>query len=800
MYFCSKIFGYDMMRKIFVLMCVAVLVGMGATQGQVRGMKRSARKGGAISTQVRRSSPRMATAWIDATMRDMTLQQKVAQLMVIRVPLDLEGERLEDFEHLLGETEVGGVCFFVGRADKTLPLIRRFQTLSRVPLLVCIDAEWGLGMRLKDCYSFPQNGDLGLLPREMDTLVYDMGREIGAQCRHMGIHVNFAPVVDVNSNPNNPVIGPRSFSDNPQRVAELGIQYMRGLQSEGVMAVAKHFPGHGDTETDSHVDLPVINHTRQYMDTVDLYPFRRLIEAGVEGVMTAHLQVNAYEKEKNHPSSLSARVVSDLLREQLHFDGLVITDGLDMKGVTKYYKDGQESLAALLAGSDILLLPPDVPKAISTICQAAENDQDLQKLIDMRCRRVLRSKYYHGCADLQPDSWRVPNKADSLRCDSIVRAMQLSTHTRIDSIVTEGIAKGAYPGCQVLAMQNGRLLYRKAFGHLTYDSGAPAVTMNTIYDLASVTKMVSTTLAVMKLVETGRVKLNDPLSRYLPYLKHTDKEKITVLQALSHTGRLKAFDAYWRKAQSADDPLASVIEQVTATPLLPKAEYVYSDLGFILLGQLVQQVSGQRLDIFVERHFYGPMGLTHTHYNPTEHGIDTNLIAPTEMDEHYRHRLVRGVVHDENAYAMGGVSGHAGVFSTADDVAKLLQMLLNGGTYNGKRYLRKETIDMFNQRHFAMLGCRRGLGFDKPLIHGAGGSCCDEASQSSFGHTGFTGTMVWVDPECGLIYVFLSNRVCPNAHPNKLAQMNIRTNVQSELYKALRGNQKGAGLAQFGNR
>lgn len=787
------------MSKKFVILCVAVLLGTMVCEGQVRGMKRSSRSIQGAAASAKRGTPRMATAWVDATMRDMTLRQKVAQLMVIRVPLDLEGKRQRDFEQLLRETEVGGVCFFVGTAKQTLPLVKRFQSLSQVPLLVCIDAEWGLGMRLKDCYAFPQNGTWGTLPPEMDALLYDMGREIGLQCRNMGIHVNFAPVVDINSNPRNPVIGPRSFSDDPKRVASLGIQYMKGLQSQGVMAVAKHFPGHGDTETDSHFDLPVINHTREYMDTVDLYPFRQLIDAGVEGVMTAHLQVNAYEEESNHPSSLSSHVVGDLLRKKLNFKGLVITDGLDMKGVTKYYTGGNESLAALMAGSDILLLPPDVPAAIDAICSAARDDKDLQDLIDVRCRRVLRSKYYHGCSDLHPDRWHVPTREDSLRCDSIVRALATATLSSIDSIARDGIEKGAYPGCQVLAMQNGRLLYRKAFGHLTYDSNAAPVTMNTMYDIASVTKMVSTTLAVMKLVETGKVKLNDPLSRYLPYLKHTDKEKITILQALSHMGRLKAFDTYWKKAQTADDPLASVIEQVTATPLLPKTEYVYSDLGFILLGQLVQQVSGQRLDIFVHRHFYAPMELTHTFYNPTEHGVDTNLIAPTERDDHYRHRLVRGVVHDENAYAMGGVSGHAGLFSTADDLAKILQMLLNGGTYKGKRYLKKETIEMFNQRHFAMQGCRRGLGFDKPLMHSTGGSCCDEASQNSYGHTGFTGTMVWADPDCGLIFVFLSNRVYPNATPNKLAQMNIRTQIQSELYKSLKGLAKGGGVANFGN-
>ncbi|MBR3489427.1 MAG: serine hydrolase [Bacteroidales bacterium] len=787
------------MRKALILVILLTLVSdLGFAQ--VRGMKRQSKMKPAVEQAATRYKGRLATEWVDSVMRDMNLRQQVAQLMCIRVPLDLEGKAQREFEQLIRETEVGGVCFFVGTAKKTLPLIKRFQYVSRVPLLVCIDAEWGLGMRLKDCYAFPKNAEWGMLPKEMDTMVYAMGREIGRECRNMGIHVNFAPVVDVNSNPNNPVIGVRSFSDDPRRVAELGIQYMKGLQSQGVMAVAKHFPGHGDTETDSHFDLPIINHTQAYMDTVDLYPFRRLIEAGVQGVMTAHLQVNAYDKEKNRPSSLSDKLVNQLLRKQLKFQGMVITDGLDMQGVTKYYKDGDAELAALLAGSDILLLPPDVNKAIDRICRAAEVDEDLQKLITMRCRRVLRAKYDHGCARLQPDNWRAPNSEDSLRCEEIVRPLRLVVEQRIDSIVNQGIAKRAYPGCQVLAMQDGKLLFRKAYGHQTYDMNSPEVDMETVYDLASVTKMVSTTLAMMKLVETSKVKLDDPLSRYLPYLKHTDKQHITIRQAMSHVARLKAFDTYWKQAKDSDEPFESIMQQVVSTPLLPQGGYVYSDLGFILLGDLVQHVSGQRLDIFVHRHFYSPMGLCNTFYNPLEHGIDSLRIAPTEDDHHYRNRLVRGVVHDENAYAMGGVSGHAGVFSTADDLARILQMLLDGGTYDGKRYLKEETINMFNTCYFADQGCRRGLGFDKPLLSGSGGSACDEVSKSSFGHTGFTGTMVWVDPEQRLIYIFLSNRVCPNVSPNRLADMNIRTNIQRELYRVMQPNLHPMGtVATFGN-
>lgn len=745
------------------------------------------------------------SAWVDSVMDQMTLEQMVAQLMVVRVPLKMDDNALARFESLLRSTEVGGVCFFVGTAQETLPLIKRFQALSCLPLLVCIDAEWGLGMRLKDCYSFPRNAVVGLLPPTMDTLVYQMGCEIGRQCRNMGIHVNFAPVVDINSNPNNPVIGVRSFGVDPERVAQLGIQYMRGLQSQGVMAVAKHFPGHGDTDADSHYELPVINHTRGYMDSVDLYPFARLIEAGVEGVMTAHLQVNAYEPEPNHPSSLSYNLVGDLLRKRLGFEGMVITDGLDMQGVTKYYPAGQAELQALLAGSDILLLPPDVPAAISTITKAAEDDATLRELVKMRCRRVLRTKYLHGCVNANPDTWHVPDVADSLRCDTIVRAMRLVAESHIDSLVNDGIARQAFPGCQVLVMQGGHRVFRKAYGHLTYDSTSPQVTMNTVYDLASVTKMMATTLAVMKLVETGKVRLDDPLSRYLPYLKHSNKEKITLRQTLSHMARLKAFDDYWKEAAASATPYSQMIESIIDAPMLPDEKYVYSDLGFILLGDLVEHVSGQTLDLFVHHHFYEPMGLCHTHFNPIDNGIDSLTIAPTELDTYYRHCLVQGHVHDPNAYSIGGVSGHAGLFSTADDLACLLQMLLNGGVYEGRRYLKAETIDLFNTRYYENKGCRRGLGFDKPVLTTGGGTCCVEAPQSSYGHSGFTGTLVWVDPDNGLIYIFLSNRVCPDASPNRLAQMNIRTNIQSEIYRILTGAGQSStltgqqGVATFGN-
>lgn len=713
----------------------------------------------------------------------MTLEQQVAQLMVVRVPLDMNGQQQHDFESLLLSTEVGGVCFFVGKAPGTLQLIRRFQSLSRVPLLVCIDAEWGLGMRLKDCYAFPRNDAFGHLPQAMDTLAYAMGAEIGRQCRMMGIQVNFAPVVDVNSNPLNPVIGTRSFSDDPERVSQLGIQYMRGLQSQGVMAVAKHFPGHGDTKTDSHVTLPVINHSQQHMDSIELLPFRRLIDAGVEGVMTAHLQVNAFDSRQNRPASLSDSIVNGLLREKMGFQGMVFTDGLDMKGVTLHYADGRGELEALLAGNDFLLLPHDAIAATNLIAQEARNDDNLRQLVEMRCRRVLQAKYRHGCAHLDSDSWHVPRKEDSLRCADIVRSLRVATTPAIDSIVQDAIERKAFPGCQILVLENGKVRLRAAYGHLTYDSLSPAVNMNTCYDLASVTKVAATTLAVMKLQETGKIHLDDPISKYLPYLKRSNKEHITIRQVLSHMAGLRPFDAFWQRAGKAANPYLNVLEQVADSPLNTRSGYVYSDMGFILLGDLVGQVSGLPLDLFVQRHFYGPMGLHHTAFNPLKRGFDSLNIAPTENDIYYRQRQLQGEVHDQNAYAMGGVSGHAGLFGTADDLGAILQMLENGGTYNGRQYLRPETIQTFNTRYYE--GCRRALGFDKPLPEGTEGTPCAEVSDESFGHTGFTGTMVWVDPVKHITFIFLCNRVYPDVSNNVLTQRNIRTRLQHQVYQAL---------------
>ena len=719
------------------------------------------------------------TNWVDSIMQTLTLDQRIAQLMVVRVPLDMDDKQAKAFSEVMNGYGVGGVCFFVGTAERQAALTRRFQRDARVPLMVCIDGEWGLGMRLNDMYAFPRNARFGELSEDADSIVYRMGEEIGRQCREMGIHVNFAPVADINSNPNNPVIGTRSFGTDPERVARLAVMYALGQQSQGVMAVAKHFPGHGDTDKDSHLELPVINHSLAYIDTVDLHPFRRLFAAGVGGVMVAHLQVNAYDSL--HPSTLSPTIVNGLLKGTMGFDGLVITDGMDMKGITNSYGGGRAELMAMLAGNDIILLPPDVREAIETIKTAAVQSDSVRRIIDCHCRRVLKAKY-HYVRPYVNAGIHVPDERHTAVCNDIVTDLNLNIDRRIDSIVYKAIQQHAMPGCQIAVMHRGRLVVNRSYGHLTYDSLAAPVTSGTIYDLASLTKVCATTLAVMRLVDRGQVKLDDRLSRYLPYLKGTDKALITVRQALSHCAGLKAFDALWQVTAERD----SIPLLVAASRLNADNSYCYSDFGFILLADMVERVSGQLLDEYVEEHFYAPMGLTSTTFNPLDnsqfHTPNSKLnIAPTEVDS--IRGLIRGTVHDPNAYAMDGIAGHAGLFSTAEEVALIMQMLLNGGELDGRRYLKEKTVETFTRRHFERQGNRRALGFDKQLFTpSANAQVCPEASQASFGHTGFTGTMVWADPDFDLVYVFLSNRVYPSATPNRLAQLNVRTDIQSLLY------------------
>jgi beta-glucosidase-like glycosyl hydrolase/CubicO group peptidase (beta-lactamase class C family) len=932
----------------------------------------------------------VANAWADSVFKTLSKEEKIAQLMVIRAHSNLGPEHVQQVTDLIQKYNVGALCWFQGGPIRQANLNNYYQSIARTPLMMTIDGEWGLGMRLDSVIKFPYQLTLGALSNEQ--LVYQMGKAIGEQCKRLGIHVNYAPVVDINNNPNNPVIGYRSFGQDRNKVASFGVAYVKGLQDAGVMACAKHFPGHGDVDVDSHLDLPVINKSMDQLNDLELYPFKALFKAGVGSVMIAHLSIPAIDNTPNLPTSLSKKNITDLLRDELDYEGLTFTDALEMKGVSKYFPAGEAAVQALIAGNDMLCLPEDVPAAIDAIEKAIKEKRLKQKDIDNKVKKVLLAKYHLGLnhpqiidttnllADLNEkvdmikaqvarntitvmnnnahllpimntrhiayigigadstvfgsrlknelnadtyylnykdsddravrildsirtnkynkiiigvhnyalkpvnnygisstainlwDSLQTPSTAsfifgnvyatkNFLTAPTLVALYQDDEITQnaaadfiegklasngklpvtidnasfgtgiairrfiptgvapewlaIDSIVRDGIARKAFPGAQVLAIQNGEIKYHKAFGHFEYDPKSMPVSLESIYDLASVTKISAATVSIMKLYEQGKVDIEKTLGDYLPSMRGSNKAELKLTDILLHQAGLPAGINFWGKTldpktkrPSSDyysdvpkpgftTPVASglylrndwedtMMKMIADAPLGAKGKYVYSDIDFILLGKIIEAVSGMPLDEYVRQTFYEPLGMTTTGFKPFVHfGIER--ITPTEEDNYFRRQLMRGYVHDESAAMFGNVSGNAGLFSNAYDLSLLYQMLLNGGELNGQRYLKKETIDFFNQYHSDI--SRRGYGFDKPEKDNASRKepyPSALASPETFGHTGFTGTCVWVDPESKLVYIFLSNRVFEGRDTNLLGRLNIRGKIQDAIYKALK--------------
>jgi len=946
------------------------------------------------------------TPWADSVFTTLTLEQRIAQLMMVAAYSNKDAKHEAEIEALVRDRHIGGLIFFKGGPARQARLTNRFQQAARVPLLIGMDLEWGLAMRLDSTIRFPRQMALGAL--NDDALIERMGEEIAREMRRLGVHVSFSPVVDVNNNPANPVINDRSFGEDRELVARKGIAYMRGLQKGGVIATAKHFPGHGDTDTDSHYSLPVITHGRQRLDSLELYPFRRLVGEGLAAVMIAHLEVPALDSVKGVPSTLSRPIVHDLLEKEIGFQGLIFTDALNMKGVAKADKPGEIELRALLAGNDIMLFPQDPVKAIDRIKQAVDSGLVDRAVIDEKCLKVLRAKEWAGAhrpkpvvmADLQkdlnpsvalqlrrdlyaqaitiaadhqgllplrdlagmriaslvigdkvgndfqralqryadvatfrcdkslkPDSLQallreldgydrvivsvhgttyrvdrefgVPNSALHIvrevaakkpvifalfanpyalaRADgafhkaSVLVAYEETADTQdlvaqaifgaipttgrlpvsasplyragdgrqlpaigrmpfglpeavgmssgdlqgIDGIVDDGMQAKAFPGCQVLVAVDGRVVLDKAYGRQTYGDGRPVRT-DDIYDLASVSKVAGTTLALMKLVDDGKLDLDKPLGHYLTELEgnHPAHARMDLRDILTHQAGLKAFVPFHTRLMQQDgtfrpgvmyDKAApghsirvaeglylndtyrdSLLTWVLRTPLGAKGQYVYSDMGYYLLQEVVERLTGMPLQDYLNTTFYRPLGAATLGYRPWER-FPLDRIAPTENDKLFRKRQIRGDVHDPGAALKGGVAGHAGLFSSAEHLAIVMQMLANGGTYGGERYLSEAVVAEFTKCQFCKpdgSGNRRALGWDKP-VRGKGGPTCECVSYASFGHTGFTGTMAWVDPESRVVYIFLSNRVYPDAEKNLLASMGIRTRIQEVVQNAV---------------
>jgi beta-glucosidase-like glycosyl hydrolase/CubicO group peptidase (beta-lactamase class C family) len=939
-----------------------------------------------------------AHLWSDSVYNSLTNDQRIAQLMVVRLStIDGKTKTVTFFDDqvmkLVKDYNIGGICLFQGSPVKQATILNKLQANAKTPIMMCIDGEWGLGMRMTDSVlPLPKQMMLGAMKDA--TIVYNYGKIVAEQCRRIGIQVNYAPVVDINNNPNNPVINDRSFGEDKYKVADFGVAYMKGMQDNGVMATAKHFPGHGDVSVDSHYDLPVINKTMAQLDSLELYPFIKMFKAGVGSVMVAHLSIPAIDSTANRATSLSPQNINGLLRHTLGYEGLTFTDALEMQGVQKYYPGGSASVQSLIAGNDMLCLPGDVPGAITKIKEAIANKEMSWKDIEYHCKKVLAAKYQYGLGSLKPINTenltadlnaRIPvmrklvaenaitllakkdevffplaptqnagdvayvavgikesnefarrmqrdyqadvfyasngtpdlqtrlkaykriviglhnlsrspatnfgltaadvklvtdlqqsntaitflfgnayaaknwcSAANLVVCyedDSIVQTAAVdmlqgklpfkgvlpvsvcdnfkfgdgivgsvvlpetinrygineSKLHKIDSIANDAIARGATPGCVVLVARQGHIVYEKAFGTDAYNDRTP-VTEESVYDMASVTKICATTLSVMRLYDQGKLDLKKKLGDYLPWVKGSNKEHLSIEKILLHQAGLVAFIPFYKEtmlpsgglvpgvyskiySDSFSIPVANnfymrtswrdtIIKKILESPLGPQDKYVYSDNDFIFLGKIVESISGMPLEEYVRKEFYLPMSLTSAGFKPLQR-IRPSGIMPTENDTAFRHQLLRGYVHDQGAAMFGGVAGHAGLFSNAYDMASVMQMLLNGGTFNGRRYLQKETIDLFTAYHSNI--SRRGYGFDKPEKDNASRKepyPTLSASPATFGHTGFTGTCVWADPAKELVYVFLSNRVNPEVQ-NTLLNLNVRPKIHEVIYEAL---------------
>ncbi len=943
--------------------------------------------------------------WVDSVFDALTEAERLGQLFMLRAHADKDSLYEQQVEDLIRRYKPAGLCFFnptfAGTVEKQAALTNRYQAASpHLPLMISADFENGIGMRYREsAVSFPRAMMLGAI--QDNRLIYEMGREIARECLRMGVNVNFAPDADINNNAANPVINERSYGEDRNNVTAKVFQYMMGLQDGGVLACAKHFPGHGDTNMDSHFDLPVIGYNRERLDSLELFPFRAMAQAGVGSIMVAHLSVPALDNRPDRPSSLSEPTITGLLRKEFGFEGLIFTDAMEMEGVKKHFKPAEADIEALRAGNDMVLLPVDIVATMQAIPAALADGTLDRSRLHASVKRILRAKYRLGLttpqrveianmrrdmmspkalelkrrlvasaltlvrdqqgitgfpdlekqkiaslalgdsnrtvfqtycgfyapvthfnAGKQIDSVLAARLLDTLRTFDVVLVSFHNTRTKaadnfgltenqinlvhrlkevttpvvtmfgspyslryfddcpvllqaytedpyaqqlaaqglfgaldlkgklpvsacpsakfgqgiektyarkrmgydlpeavglnsdtlalLDGLANELITTGAAPGCQILVAKDNKVVWYKAYGFQTYEQ-TTAVNLETIYDLASVTKVAATTISTMKLVEDKKISLDTAMSRYVPELKSTDKRDLTVREIMAHHAGLKPWIPFYKatlenglpdahiyhREQDPDSevPVApdmymdnawvdSIWQQIFYSPLLEDKNYKYSDLDLFLTARAVSNTSGMALDQFADRQFYRPLGLATTTFNPWQKGL-TLRCAPTEEDRYFRQQRLQGYVHDMGAAMLGGVSGHAGLFSSANDLAKIFQMLLNRGSYGGKNYLLPETVKMFTTRF--PRSTRRGIGFDmKELSPKESPNMSALAGPNTFGHLGFTGTCVWADPDKNLIFIFLSNRTYPTMENNKLISGDYRPRMQSIVYKAIR--------------
>ena len=967
----------------------------------------------------------MHHSWVDSVYLSLTPEQRVGQLVWIDVTAkNHPSQQLKNAE-LIKKYGFGGIIFFEGEPFTQINLTNFYQSISTTPLVVAMDAEWGIGMRLPDVMSFPYNMAMGAT---RDTLlVREAAKAMALQMKRMGINITLGPSCDINTEPMNPIIGMRSFGESRQLVTDLSLANMRALQENGILATAKHFPGHGDTQTDSHLSLPVLPYSKERLDSLELYPFRALSRAGIGCIMTAHLQAPALDSTRAIPSSLSSLVVDRILVHDWHFKGLILTDAMNMKGVDGYASPGKAAVLALKAGNDVIEFPADPELVVKSLVEALKKNEISKEAIELKCRKVLAAKLWCGlnhktkietgllikelntpvaelvkrkiiessltllnnrngvipvthlertriasvsvgsdritpfqrmlanyalvdhfqlkqdfseaervelqkklvgydlviagihslyesklrhsmqvginqkgvptrpygvtsgidslltflsgkqntivaffCSPYGLGEVKAPLKMDGIllayQNDSLAQELSAQLifggigakgklpvsvtgkfnlgegssillpirlkytipeevgitseriNRQIDSIVSGALEQKAFPGCNVLVAKDGKVIFHKAYGFHGYDRIIPE-SENDLYDLASVTKMTAGLPAWMKLYDEGKVNPDEKVSAYYPEWRNSlfhrsNKSDITVRELLAHQSGLTPFIPFWKETVKKGKITAEwygmeadqkhllqvakglyldnkfpqrVFKIIRKSKLKSRGTYVYSDLPFVLTPKITSTISGKSYLAQLDSNFYKPLGAYRITYNPL-FKFNENEIIPTELDNYYRKQQLLGTVHDESSAVLGGISGNAGLFASANDLAKLLQMYLQMGSYGGEQYLKASTLKEFSRVQFPQNNNRRGMGFDKPLLNNSGLSEKETypikaASPESFGHSGYTGTFVWVDPKYGLVYIFLSNRVFPTRDNNKISDLNVRTEIQRVIYK-----------------
>ena len=944
--------------------------------------------------------------WVDSVLKTLTTEAKIAQLIWVAGFADNSIAGDVELSNLVKNTGVGGIIFFEGQSGRQAEMINYLRKTSKVPPIIAIDGEWGAGMRLKEVTRFPYQMTMGAI--QNDSLIYKMGTAVASQFRRGGIDINLAPVADVDNNPDNPVINFRSFGEDPDNVSRKTLMYVKGLQDNGVFAVAKHFPGHGDTDVDSHLDLPVINKSKAGLDSLELVPFRVLINNGISGVMPGHLSVPALDSVRNLPATLSYNILTKLLRNEMEFKGLTLSDAMQMGGITRYSVPGDAEFRSLKAGMDVLEYVTDPIVAIKTISEKISKKEISEELITEKCRKVLAAKYWAGLskpADIQfknlveemspvatdalirdlyanaltlinnknsliplmhIDSLKIATVAiksksvtdyqdrissylkvndffidslnsrktrsllnklkgydlvilgvfnteqkaltnfgipeglneflDSLNsqnktiltyfgnpyalarikaaenCAGLLVAYQDNQFThdlaaqlifggigakgllpvtinsiypkgsgimtqgsirlqyglpenagisssrlvkQIDSIANSGLIAKAYPGCEIMVARKGIVVYHKAFGYQTYENRIK-LEEDDLFDLASVSKISGALPGLMLLNSEGKFSPDEKLGTYLPYFRRSNKGDIQLRDFLTHQAGLVAWLPFWKETQRKDGsfkrnifsheqsrkyPLkvadnlyinknyrAKMFKEIKKSPLGPK-KYKYSDLTFIVSPEIINTLAGQPWYEFVTNGIYHKIGAYDIGFNPYLK-YPLSRIVPTEYDSLFRKQLIHGTVHDEGAAMLGGISGHAGLFATANDEMKLMELYRRMGNYGGEQLISRKVLEEYTRIQFPENKNYRGLGFDKPALLDRAVKPeniypTKSASPESFGHSGFTGTFVWVDPKTEISYVFFCNRVYPTRNNSLVSTMNIRTSILQAIYDSI---------------